>query len=445
MEMPRREWSSSRGLGKIVLLALTLTGCSFVGSAPTGGAASIRVAEAALAGGTPQVALQVAQHILERAPDNVPALVARGDALTQLGQHDAAVASFERALQADRTSIRGQIGLGRIRLTTDPAEAATLFRAVLLAEPTNAVALTDLGIALDLLGQHAEAHPFYRRALVANPNNLAAQANLALSLAMAGDTVGALQLAEPLGNDRTAPVKLRHNYAAILTMAGREAEAKQLLRQDLAHAQVEEAMAGYRQSAARATPQAAPEIADRSGPGAAPVRAETPAETPVPTQTVAAVDPVAAPAVLAAAPLPQVHTPTQTTETLVVTQTSAPLPATAAPSAFVAAAPIPLGIPASVPRAEPVAASPQPTGFGPGPRVQLGAFGSEAAATAEWQRLQKRVPALLADRAPAITTVERNGQMFWRLRTAGFWDQSNAQDFCSQVRPQKAKCLVYAG
>jgi Flp pilus assembly protein TadD len=447
--MPAMNSSSSRGLGKIVLLALALTGCAVRSSGPVSGEASIRVAEAALNGGSPQVALQVAQHILNRSPDDVPALLARGDALTQLGQNDEAIGSFERVLRMDRGSIRGQIGLGRIRLTTDPTEAANLFRAVLRAEPNNAIALTDLGIALDLLGRHTDAHPYYRQALMSNPGNVAVQVNLALSLAMTGDTDNALRIVEPLAKDRTAPVKLRHNYAAILTMAGRDAEAKQLLRQDMASSQVNEAMAGYRHGTSLASVRPAPETAAQAQP--APTKPVAFADVPRPT--VAAKTETAS-AVLAStpttpAPMPVVHTPSQTTETLVVTQTSVPLnglPATE--RAFGATVPVPLAPVPLVTQPEQPASTPEPvrqaTGIVPSARVQLGAFDSEAAAVAEWKRLQKRLPGLLADRQPAITSIELRGVTFWRLRTGGFDDRSAASDFCSQVRPKKAKCLVYA-
>jgi Tfp pilus assembly protein PilF len=65
------------------MLATVVAGCSLRASdtAETS-EASIHVAEAALNAGSPRVALQVAQTILNRSPDNVPALLIRGDAYT---------------------------------------------------------------------------------------------------------------------------------------------------------------------------------------------------------------------------------------------------------------------------------------------------------------------------------------------------------------------------
>ncbi len=312
-------------------------------------------------GGTPAIALQVAQNILNRTPDDVPALLIRGDALTQMGQNEDAVIAFKAALQRDPASAHGKLGLGRVRLTTNPAEAAGLFRDVLRVDPNNVSALTDLGIALDLLGQHADARTYYRRVLVDNPTNVAVRVNLALSLAMTGDSADAIRLIEPLANDRTAPSKLRHNYAAILTMAGQEARAAEVLKQDMSAAEAQQAMAGYRQGTALASVQ----------PALAPSQPEPP------------------PAIVAAAPVPETPAPMRHSSL-----------------------------------------------------VQLGAFNSEQAAKSEWRRLQAKLPSLLAGREPAITTTERNGAIFWRLRTAGFSDRSTASGFCSQVRPANAKCMV---
>ncbi len=117
---------------RILALVLGLAGCADSGSSNlTFGTPGLSVADAALRGGSPQVALQVTVGILARSPDNVEALAVRGDALTMLGQFDDAAASFSRALQRDRSSVRAKTGLGRLRLATNPAEAEILFLEVL--------------------------------------------------------------------------------------------------------------------------------------------------------------------------------------------------------------------------------------------------------------------------------------------------------------------------
>ena len=75
--------------------------------------------------------------------------------------------------------------------------------------------------------------------------------------------------------------------------------------------------------------------------------------------------------------------------------------------------------------------------------VQLAAVASEEAATAEWDRLSKRMPELLGGRRPEIIKFERDGHVFWRVRTAGFSDTADASAFCGRVRAKGANCAVF--
>ena len=76
------------------------------------------------------------------------------------------------------------------------------------------------------------------------------------------------------------------------------------------------------------------------------------------------------------------------------------------------------------------------------PVIQLAAVASEAAAQAEWARLQKRMPELLGSRKPLISKAEHDGKTFWRLRTAGFADASAARSFCEQVKAKHGNCAT---
>ena len=578
IRLARIRLARTRGAGNALLLALTLAGCSSWFSDTGSGQPSVDVAVAALNGGSPRVALQVAQSVLSRKPDDVRALLVRGDALTQLGQNQDASTAFQRALELDPASLHGKLGLGRLRLTTDPAEARVLFQDVLKSEPRNVSALTNLGIALDLLGQHAEARDAYQQVLKDNPGNTAVQVNLALSLGMSGDTGAALRVIEPLAINPSAPTKLRHNYAAILAMAGREADAAAVLKPDLSPDEVRQALTAYTRgrSVSVASAPAAPTTArvasfpapmvaaaqTTSAVEAAPVVPLAPAPlipaasaplikvkiasaTPAaaafqaptssvhsattdPTQKAAPTTPPvvgpepAGPATIAATPLPEqphqamaepakpaaptvfadtgkidptapakaplpiVHTPTPQagSETIKVTETAAsiapaptnlsaffiPMPkaplastvsltaqsdplADLAPRAFATGLTVNRQVAAHgmVALARPVMPFPLLTDAPPAStepsakadiHVQLGAFSSEGAARAEWQRLKMEVPELLMDRPPTISMAMHDGVKFWRLRTRGFADMTTAHGFCAQLRPASGQCLV---
>jgi hypothetical protein len=74
--------------------------------------------------------------------------------------------------------------------------------------------------------------------------------------------------------------------------------------------------------------------------------------------------------------------------------------------------------------------------------VQLAAVGSEDGARNEWQRLSRKMPDLLGGRQPTYTKTERDGRIFWRVRTTGFADAAQAKAFCEQLRAKGAACSV---
>jgi hypothetical protein len=75
-------------------------------------------------------------------------------------------------------------------------------------------------------------------------------------------------------------------------------------------------------------------------------------------------------------------------------------------------------------------------------QVQLAAMDTEAGATAEWQRLARKMPDLFHGKQPAVTRTDKDGKVFWRLRTAGFSDPSEAARFCTEVKAKGGGCAV---
>jgi Tfp pilus assembly protein PilF len=392
------------------------------------------VAQAALRGGSPQIALQIAGSILAREPNNDAVLIIQGEALTQLGRLDEAAASFSVVLQHDAASVGGHIGLGRVRLASDPASAEGLFLEALQREPHNAVALNNLGIARDLQGRHADAQTAYRSAMAANPDMTAAQVNLALSLAMGGRSSDAVQLLRPLASDPGASRQVRHDMAAVLTMGGNRAEAETILSKDLPPQEVRQALDGYAAGrlgagASVQTPGPAPgsSATAATARSTGPVQNTTSTQTTVPASTIAPV---------AAAPEAQATASVQAAQP--------------APTAAPAPTPPPVQRTASVQPSEsapeqtavPVQAAASrivPTGT---LQVQLTASASEAAAQTEWRRLQQQMPDAMGGRQPSIIKAERDGRVFWRLRTAGFADAGEATAFCERVHTAGASCIV---
>ncbi len=116
---------------------------------------------------------------------------------------------------------------------------------------------------------------------------------------------------------------------------------------------------------------------------------------------------------------------------------AAPSPAPAEAPAASASAP-----PADTPPVAPAVdlpATKAPTGK---VEVQLAALTTRDGAAAEWRRLTKKMPDLLASRSGAINQARTDGKTFYRLRVGGFADPAAAAAFCSQVREKGAACTV---
>jgi Flp pilus assembly protein TadD len=228
-------------LSLLFLVSCTRSPDNSFSSRPPG----LDVADVALANGAPETALRIAQQALAANPHNVPALIRSASAQAALGQRDQAARSLATALAIAPDNTEASLGLGRLKLATNPAEAAEIFLRVTTRYPQNVVALVDLGIARDLLGQHDEAQRNYRQALAIEPDRLAAKVNLGLSLALSGDPRQAIGLLRPLALGPETSPRIREDLAVALTLAGDNAEAVSILYKDMPQPEVLTTVAGY--------------------------------------------------------------------------------------------------------------------------------------------------------------------------------------------------------
>ena len=233
----------------IVVIGLGLAGCAHPYSTTTAStdpaAAStdpatgvLNVADAAIAGNDPAMALQVSQSVLANDPHNIEALYHEAAAYYAVGRCEDAVAAYRLALKLDPRSSPAQTGIGRCLLRYDAAGAEHAFMAAVQDDPGNAAALNDLGIARDLQGNYAGAIQPYQQALLVAPGALATEVDLGMSLALSGNGAEALQYLGPLATGPEATPKIREDYAAALLASGRVDEARQVLAVDLPPDQV---------------------------------------------------------------------------------------------------------------------------------------------------------------------------------------------------------------
>jgi len=405
----------------------------------TPGPDELNVADAAIAGGDPGMALSVSQSILKDNPNDVDALTHEGDAYYALGRCPDSEAAYQLALTQDPKSSTAETGLGRCLIKTDPAAAEAALTLAVQDDPGNADALNDLGIARDLQGNFAGAVDPYRRALLADPGMEAAEINLGLSLALSGNGPAALQYLGPLATGPGATAKTREDYAAALVAVGRVGEARQVLSVDLPPDQVNAAIDGFSaviaasqaplpaSAAPPPPPPTAPQV--QTGPvEAAPL---TPAPGTPPGPTAMAAPPPAPPPPDITAP-PSDNAPQN------------PNAAYTGPSPIAGAVSSSTGGPSAAPPPAPgPEAAPKPADTGAGSyQVQLGALNSQPDAQHQWDRISGAMPALFSDKQPDIQSATVNGHVYYRLRTGNFDSKAEAAKFCGEVSAAGDACTL---
>ena len=161
------------------------------------GKPTIRVAKAAMSSGAPEIALNVANSILDTKPFDVPAQLMKADALYALGLFSLSTSAYQEVVKVQSSNAAAHLGLGRIKLSEqDPRAAETEFRMALRGEVTPET-VSNLGVSLDLQKRPAEAQAEYRRALSVDPGSTATRVNLARSLLSTGDASGARTVLQP--------------------------------------------------------------------------------------------------------------------------------------------------------------------------------------------------------------------------------------------------------
>jgi len=382
---------------------------------------TLNVADAAIAGGDPNMALSVSQSVLATDAGNVDALEHEGDAYYALGRCPAAMAAYQLALTHDPKASAAETGLGRCLLKADPAAAETALEAAVADDPGNAAALDDLGVARDLQGNFAGAVDPYQKALIADPGDTAAEVNLGLSLALSGNATEGLQYLGPLATSPGATPKIRQDYALALVASGRQDEARQVLSVDLAPAQIDPAINGFIA------------LTEQNQPATPP-----PPPPPAPTNPTVGTAPVtAAPILPSAAPVPL--SPSASAAPVSPLLATVPNNSTAAYTG-----PAPAGVTASSSTPGPVAAAaPAAAPAAPfGHSVQLGALSSPQNAERAWRMISGAAPALFAGRAPEIEPVPVDGKTLYRLRVSGFPTTKDAKTFCESVAASGNPCTV---
>ena len=115
-------------------------------------------------------------------------------------------------------------------------EASKVLENAHTPERPNWSILSAQGSVADQLGDHERAREYYGAALKIRPNDPIAMSNLGLSYALSRNLPTAEATLRSASDQPGADMRVRQNYALVLALQGKFAEAEQVLRRDLSSA-----------------------------------------------------------------------------------------------------------------------------------------------------------------------------------------------------------------
>jgi Tfp pilus assembly protein PilF len=162
---------------------------------PSGDSQGFKAGTDAIAAGDFEKARGIFEKVAGEQPSNAKAHFYLGVAQQNLGQSEAAVQSYERALELDSKLTEATVNLTAALLDAgDAARAEPVIERGLASEPNHPGLLYNRAIAASMLGKKTDAVKAYRAALGADPDNLEIKYGYAEALVAAGSNSEARSL-----------------------------------------------------------------------------------------------------------------------------------------------------------------------------------------------------------------------------------------------------------
>jgi Flp pilus assembly protein TadD len=427
--------ANKRMIGLAVGTALAaglLTGCA-TSAAPRADLSASR-AEAALAKGKTQNAIEHAEAAVLAEPHNATYRAVLGSAYLDAGRFASAAATFDDAMKLGDNSTRTALSLA---LALD-GEGKYQQASALLRDWESQIAPTDLGLAYALSGEPGRGIQVLSNAIRGGENTAKARQNLAYAYALAGRWKEARLMAAQdvpanlVGSrmeewSRMAQAQAwQTRVAALIGAPAGVADAGQPVQLALVNNPSVEQLAT--EAAAYAAPKTELAANDVPAPQPAASRELAPLDEATPQvavasyqapKTVEADNFQAAFATIAPSPAP-VNQDTRRFVSQPVVQAAAVRQGTAA-------------------RAAKAVAVKQSAGTH---LVQLGSFASEQGARRAWGIYAKRYPEL-ANHQMVISEAVVSGKHYWRVSAAGY-GVATSQAMCGRVKSSGQGCFAYA-
>ena len=216
------------------------------GISPLDPATLMRIGEAAHAGGDLTNALRIYRQAATLEPTAAAPFVAAGNTLVEMDQVNEAILTYQSALERQPRDPEALRGLARAYLkTARPELAGAPLQTAYEDSPNDPKLLQLIGVADDLLGQHAEAQARYRRGLELLPADVGLKLDLALSLALTGDYDKAIAELTPIANSPMSTPPIRQALALVYGLKGDRPMAERLGQIDLEPSSVQHNLAYY--------------------------------------------------------------------------------------------------------------------------------------------------------------------------------------------------------
>ena len=200
-----------------------------------------RLGQSALQSGEIETAATLFEQATLTDGRNVRAALGLGDALLAAGRDLESSQAFERALRVQPDLPEAHFGYARAMIAIRRPEVAVgHLRRLTESRPGDTAALNALGVAHDLMGEHALATETYRKGLAMVPASVPLRNNLALSLALQEQFPAALDELRPIAEGPGSTRRTRQNLPLVYGLQGDFAAAERLSRVDLAGADLKD-------------------------------------------------------------------------------------------------------------------------------------------------------------------------------------------------------------
>lgn len=233
------------GLLVTLLSGLLLSACALPRTTPIekgtlSHASDQRLADSALDGGNPDIAISLYKKTLMRTPDDRHALLGLANALLQVNNLEQARQVFLQVENLEPEQLDAELGLARIAVRQRQFAAAVVrYQAILQRTPDSLPATAGLGVAYDLQGSHSLAQATYRQALLGHPDELGLRNDLGLSLILSRNLREGIAELLKIVDNPAAPPQARHNLALAYGLLGNKPAAERALAGELAPTQVQ--------------------------------------------------------------------------------------------------------------------------------------------------------------------------------------------------------------